>query len=865
MGEHHTTERTGQLLLPLILVLVALFATALPASAVSTSSSVLVGRLEQLSSGGYLVRGADGPYLLEDASWADVDGWARSTVRVEGRVDPVHRTVSGIVAPIERLDTQETLPAVGRWRVLVVRATFSSGLKVTADGAEGMGGINDTDMSAAVWSAGHYIEAASRRRLKVEATVRPGWLETSVPSEAGILALEVEVDRLLRSAGTSPESFDKVVLVNPRSSFTEIGGRRGAVGGWSGTLPANPFISAFEEFAGVVGVAQHDDCSSINFDGFRHPADSCPLIRQHVRGPLVQVTDGWAETYRRGPWGFQLAAAGWAEVGDATESGSYLLSPVGRGAGAPEVLRAKLSDGTSVVVEQQRSSRSTLDDIDLTDLEKAYQKLFYRPPGLWYQILSRGTVATSPNGRFALVNQADGNVVLRDLTTGAVRWSTGTSGHPGATASMLYTRLMVNVGPRVLYDLDVKGALFVTDDGRLEARTDPLHGARPTWDSVRGFTGASASVLNPGERVSAGERLGFSEPYFHVRADGQVRLSGNLGGYSLWASGTSGHPGAYLEMGRDGRVRVRDSDGSVLWEDRGPAVAGSRLVVGDSVDTVQAVDPAGRARSVLRESYETEAGSDQFVTGPTVWHVVETSSGPVATALAVVHPRGWKKYPEAEESDPGEFRDPALGFYLRNDGYDAAGNAMLTIDTGHAVAPGAVSVVGASVRRNQLQASLSVAGPQHRVGYFEVARSATKDQVGRVIGLAGSWGRQVSGLTSIDGNWWLRVRAVAPGGAPGPWSAPFQVQFDSVPPSAPPQLTGRRASRKVELRWAASSDSLSGVDKYAVIRNGQLVAAVEPGQPVSWVSGTRAAGGAFSVVAIDEQGNMSAASVRVVK
>ena len=68
-----------------------------------------------------------------------------------------------------------------------------------------------------------------------------------------------------------------------------------------------------------------------------------------------------------------------------------------------------------------------------------------------------------------------------------------------------------------------------------------------TWD----LTGTAQATV----------QLGF---FRLMQTDGNLVVYDKLG-RPWWASNTAGHPGAYLQLDRDNKLRIRDTRGNVLW------------------------------------------------------------------------------------------------------------------------------------------------------------------------------------------------------------------------------------------------------------------------------------------------------------
>jgi hypothetical protein len=77
-----------------------------------------------------------------------------------------------------------------------------------------------------------------------------------------------------------------------------------------------------------------------------------------------------------------------------------------------------------------------------TALDRQGAALIYGPPASTLtagKSLGAGQQLISPNGRYMLAMQYDGNLVLYNVNTGVntgVLWSSGTGGHPGAYVTM---------------------------------------------------------------------------------------------------------------------------------------------------------------------------------------------------------------------------------------------------------------------------------------------------------------------------------------------------------------------------------------------------------------------------------------------
>lgn len=193
--------------------------------------------------------------------------------------------------------------------------------------------------------------------------------------------------------------------------------------------------------------------------------------------------------------------------------------------------------------------------------------------------LKAGQAVSSPNGRFQLVMQTDGNLVLY-TPTGRAIWNTKTAGHPGAYA------VMQGDGNAVVYDSSNSplwnagtsghpgSYLAVQDDGNVAV----YEGATARWAS-----GSVDGRLESGERLNAGQKLYSPSEAFYVamQGDGNLVLYRSSGG-ALWNSQTAGRPGAYAIMQPDGNLVVYDAGGgTALWNSGTAGHPGSYFVIQD--------------------------------------------------------------------------------------------------------------------------------------------------------------------------------------------------------------------------------------------------------------------------------------------
>jgi hypothetical protein len=165
---------------------------------------------------------------------------------------------------------------------------------------------------------------------------------------------------------------------------------------------------------------------------------------------------------------------------------------------------------------------------------------------------------------YELVMQTDGNLVVYN-DTGAAVWASGTAGHPGANA------LMRGDGNFVIFaDQAQTQSLWSTGttaaggtqstfntDGTFTVRNS---GGGVVWSTTDTFT--AGMTLQPGEQYLAA----FGRYEFAMQGDGNL-VEYNGARTPIWASNTSGHPGAFATVQTDGNFVVYSdqSRSHALW------------------------------------------------------------------------------------------------------------------------------------------------------------------------------------------------------------------------------------------------------------------------------------------------------------
>lgn len=201
------------------------------------------------------------------------------------------------------------------------------------------------------------------------------------------------------------------------------------------------------------------------------------------------------------------------------------------------------------------------------------------------ETLAAGQSLVSPNRRWTLVMQGDGNLVLYE-EGGIARWATYTNGGPDRRAVMQGDGNFVvyNSSDQPLWHTTTAGFgdtayLSVQDDGNVVIYAQGL----PVWARSDGYLG---SRLAPGWTMNPGtiRRSPNGQYTFVMQGDGNLVLYAARG-KALWAAYTNG-PDRRAVMQSDGNFVVYDSANQALWHTKTGGKPGARLEVQDDANLV---------------------------------------------------------------------------------------------------------------------------------------------------------------------------------------------------------------------------------------------------------------------------------------
>ena len=190
--------------------------------------------------------------------------------------------------------------------------------------------------------------------------------------------------------------------------------------------------------------------------------------------------------------------------------------------------------------------------------------------------LLAGQAIVSPNGRYRLVYQSDGNLVMYDLTTGGALWFTGTTGAPGQVVLQGDGNLVIySAGNAALWFTGTPGNtgafLAIQSDGNLVlySRT-----GTPLWVYANGGTlvpipgglatvsGCVVTVVTTGQGVSIAGALAATDCQAPSKSTsrGDVYMFTGAAGQTVTITMSAGFDTFLNLIGPDGSVVASDDD-----------------------------------------------------------------------------------------------------------------------------------------------------------------------------------------------------------------------------------------------------------------------------------------------------------------
>ncbi|MGW2402673.1 hypothetical protein ACWCYY_39635 [Kitasatospora sp. NPDC001664] len=185
-----------------------------------------------------------------------------------------------------------------------------------------------------------------------------------------------------------------------------------------------------------------------------------------------------------------------------------------------------------------------------------------------------------------------GSLVLTELATGKVLWSSNTPGHVDGRMLVRadgHLELIGNDHSSYWSSTGPTGAgahlLTVQDDCNVVLRNVQ---ATPVW-STRTYDPAHETAgipLPAGRPLKAGEQVAADRTVLAMGTDGNLVLTDRQTSSVLWTSGTEGRPGAAVALEADGNLVIRDAGGAPLWSSGTWGNPSARLVVQRDGDLV---------------------------------------------------------------------------------------------------------------------------------------------------------------------------------------------------------------------------------------------------------------------------------------
>lgn len=253
------------------------------------------------------------------------------------------------------------------------------------------------------------------------------------------------------------------------------------------------------------------------------------------------------------------------------------------------------------------------------------------------QTLASGQVLTSPDARYELAMQTDGNLVLSVANPGGVPrpvFSSGTGGNPGATATLEPTGdLVVNNAQGVPVwgtNSSAKGCanLDVQDDGNLVLYASGAN----VWSA-----NSTQHDLEPGDELLPGQSLYAAGRRYKLTMTTGGRLSLQDSAGTLWRS-TGPVPNAHAYMAPNGQLQVIAPSGRVADSVPTGGDPGSRLHLYRN-GGMAVIEPSGKNAWMARTGAKRSGLSLVDVPQPSVDCPSATPTPPVSKPTAPPRPR----------------------------------------------------------------------------------------------------------------------------------------------------------------------------------------------------------------------------------
>jgi subtilase family serine protease len=226
------------------------------------------------------------------------------------------------------------------------------------------------------------------------------------------------------------------------------------------------------------------------------------------------------------------------------------------------------------------------------------------PPLIYGGRINEGTtllpgqgVYSAPNGKYELIMQYDGNLVLYNRTTNVAVWNTGTNANTVVGNYAVFQTdgnfVVYNTSGKALWasgtNTTYSQYLLVQDDGNMVIYESLV----PVFDTATNTTnwgcapsGCGSAIWNEGVSIKNGQS--FTSPngsnLLIMQADGNLVLYRQ--GVAKWSSVTAGNTGAYAIMQTDGNLVVYSSTNKPLWNSKTNGSMGAATYIQDDGNVV---------------------------------------------------------------------------------------------------------------------------------------------------------------------------------------------------------------------------------------------------------------------------------------
>jgi hypothetical protein len=340
-----------------------------------------------------------------------------------------------------------------------------------------------------------------------------------------------------------------------------------------------------------------------------------------------------------------------------------------------------------------------------------------------------------------------------------------------------------------------------------------------------------------------------------MQPDGNLVLRSRVTNALLWQTNTAGNPLARAVLRSDGNLAVVRSDQSTAWSAAVTPGPNAKLKVLNSGQVRVETSTAGVAFS-SSEPLFTNPSPGPFTTGISIRRAPGHAPSDQA-ALVDTTPSTPGVFTDAPLAPGAELVDVAGDVRIRHNGFDAAGNAKVSISSASQVAPPIPASPTLTRVNNTVTVTFTHLGTS--TARFELGRSTSPSATSnvQVVSTAPPTARSMSELNRTEGVWYYRVRAVGVNNVVGAWSErTVPATIDWTAPTPPTGVTAQSVPGGIRLAWSPSTDATSGIWYYRVRRNGQVVSSPASSSR-EVVVGAGPANSIYEIEAVDLRGNVS--------